>query len=49
MSHYSHKNIPDAKLDFGNFSIFGDTTSQYFTLKRETNHQIRVCTPGKWI
>ena len=48
-SHYSHKSMPDAKFDFSSFSVFGDMTSQNFTLKRETGHQIRVFTHGKWV
>ena len=34
MSRYSHKNVPDAKFEFGSFSSFGDMTSQNFPLKK---------------
>ena len=47
MSNYSHKNMPNTKFESGSFSIFGDMTSQNFTLKRGTSHRIRVSTPRK--
>ena len=34
MGHYSHKHMPDAKFEYGSFSIFGDTTSQNFSLEK---------------
>ena len=49
MSHYSHKGMPDAKLESSSFSIFGDMTSQNFPLKRGTSHRIRIFTRGKWV
>ena len=30
MSHYTHKSIPDAKLEAGSSSSFGDLMSQIF-------------------
>ena len=33
MSH-SHRTIPDAKFEFGIFSIFGDNDAQTFPLKK---------------
>ena len=36
MSQYSHESMPDAKLESGSFSSFGDMTSQNFSLKRGT-------------
>ena len=47
MIHYSYQSIPDAKFESCRFSIFGDTTSQNFPLKKGTSHQIRVLTPQK--
>ena len=41
--------MPDAKFESGSFSIFGNMMSQNFPLRKGTNHQIRVFTPGKWI
>ena len=37
-SHYSYKSMPDAKFKSCSFSIFGNMTSQNFTLKRGTSH-----------
>ena len=34
MSHYSHKNMPDAKFESSSFSIFGDMTSQNFSREK---------------
>ena len=45
MSHYDHKSIPDAKLEFDGSSSFGDMTSQNFSQKKGTSHQIRLFTP----
>ena len=41
--------MPDAKFESGSFSIFGDKTSQNFSLMKGTSHQIRLFTPGKWV
>ena len=49
MSLYSHKSMSDAKKKPGSFSIFGDMTSQNFTLNRRMSHQIQVFTAGKWV
>ena len=49
MSHFSHKSMPDAKFESGSLSIFGDTMSQIFPLKKGMSHQIRISTPGKWV
>ena len=38
MTHYSHKSVPNAKFESGSFSIFGNMTSQNFTLKRGRNN-----------
>ena len=38
MSYYSHKSMPDAKFEYGRFSIFGNMTSQNFSLKKGTSH-----------
>ena len=46
MSHYSHKSMLDAKFESGSFSIFGDMTSQMFTLKRGTSHRVFT---RKWV
>ena len=34
MSHYSDKSIPGEKFECGNFSSFGDMTSQIFPQKK---------------
>ena len=47
ISHYGHKNIPDAKFESGSSSSFGDMKSQNFPWKKGTSHQIRLFTPGK--
>ena len=49
LSHYSHKSIPDAKFESGSFTSFEDMTSQNFSLKMGTSHQIRIFKPGKWV
>ena len=49
VSHYSHKSMPHAKFEFGSFSIFGDMTSQNFSLKKGTSHGIRIFTTVKWV
>ena len=49
MSHYSHKSMPAAKFDSGNFSIFGDMTSQNFFLENGTSQRNRLFTRGKWV
>ena len=49
MGQHSHKNIPDAKFESGSSSSFGDMTSQNFSWKKGTSHQIQLFTPGKWI
>ena len=46
MINYGHKSIPDAKLESGSSSRFGDMTSQNFLWKMGTSHQIRLFTPG---
>ena len=40
MSHYSYKNVSDAKFESGSFSSVGDMTSQNFSFKKGTSHQI---------
>ena len=35
LSQYSHKSMADTKFESGSFPIFGDMTSQNFSLKRE--------------
>ena len=37
--------MPDAKLESGSLSGFGDMTSQNFHLKKGTSHRIRIFTP----
>ena len=37
MSHYNCKSIIDAKFESGSFPIFGDMTSQNFSLKKVQN------------
>ena len=32
MSNYSHKSMPDAKVEYGSFSSFGDMTSSNFDI-----------------
>ena len=49
MSH-SYITIPDAKFEFGNFSIFGDMTHKLFLSKGGgTSHRICIFTPWKWV
>ena len=47
MSHYGHKNIPDAKCKSDSSPSFGDMTSQIFPRKKGMSHEIRLFTPGK--
>ena len=49
VSYYSHKGMPDGKFESGNFSIFGDITSQNLSLEKGMTRQIRLFTPGKWV
>ena len=49
VSHYGHKNIPDAKFESDSSSSFGDMTSQNFPQKKGTSHEIRLFIPGKWV
>ena len=45
--HYGHKIIPDAKFESDSSSRFGNMTSQNFSRKKGTSHQIRLFKPGK--
>ena len=47
ISYYNHESIPDAKCESGSVSRFGDMTSQHFSRKKGTSHQIWLFTPGK--
>ena len=47
MSHYSLKNMPDAKFESDNFSIFGDMNVTKFLSGEGKGHRIRLFTPGK--
>ena len=46
-SYYTHKSIPDAKLEAGSSSSFREIMSQSFPRKKGMSHQIRLFTPGK--
>ena len=45
MSH-SHRTIPDAKFEFGTFSIFGDMTHKFSLSKREQVIKFIYLPPG---
>ena len=47
MSHYGHKSIPDAKFESDSSSSFGDMTSQNFSRKKGTSHEISAIYPRK--
>ena len=46
-SHYTHKNIPDAKLEAGSSSSFREITLQSFPRKKGMSNQIRLIYPRK--
>ena len=47
MSHYRHKNIPDAKFEFCSSSIFEDATSQTFPPQEGNKSSHLLFIPGK--
>ena len=47
MSHYTYRSIPDAKFKVGSSSIVEDMTSQNFSRRKGTSHQILLFTTGK--
>ena len=49
MSHYNHKSMPDAKIEFGSFSNFGDMTSEKFLSEEGNESSNSAVYPGKWV